>query len=474
MTSVILDAALPAPSKVPHYLFVTGKLARPALEAVLKPLAERVGFQYQVAMLNISVAALMTPRWVCGHLVVPAPVDAIFVPGSCTGDWDELAQATGRPIRVGPADLRDLPEHFGQASRTMVEQHDLEIIAEINHAPRLSPRDLLAAAQRFHREGADVIDLGCIPGEPWSGIGEAVQRLRDAGLRVSVDSFEPAEVAAATRAGAELVLSVNGTNAAAAADWGCEVVAIPDVPADLSSLETTVEKLTKNGVPHRLDPILEPIGMGFAASLGRYLDARLRFPGLEIMMGVGNLTEMSEVDSAGVNLLLAGFCQEQGIRSVLTTAVANWASSSVPELNLARKLAYHAVRHRVVPKKLDPSLLLLRDRKLKPRGPEDLSRLAASLTDPNFRIFAEDGELHLMNGKLYLRGTDPYRLMHDLLAQLPLTADHAFYLGYEMAKAAAALALGKNYVQDQPLNFGFLTRPEAGHPQRDSLAGGAC
>ena len=37
---------------------------------------------------------------------------------------------------------------------------------------------------------------------------------------------------------------------------------------------------------------------------------------------------------------------------------------------------------------------------------------------------------------------------------------HAFYLGYEMAKAVTALTLGKNYVQDQPLRWGFLTMPE--------------
>ena len=37
---------------------------------------------------------------------------------------------------------------------------------------------------------------------------------------------------------------------------------------------------------------------------------------------------------------------------------------------------------------------------------------------------------------------------------------HAFYLGYEMAKAVTALTLGKNYVQDQALRWGFLTVPE--------------
>ena len=62
-----------------------------------------------------------------------------------------------------------------------------------------------------------------------------------------------------------------------------------------------------------------------------------------MMMGVGNLTELTDVDSAGVNTILIGFCQELGIRSVLTTAVINWARSSVREIDLARRLAHHAV-----------------------------------------------------------------------------------------------------------------------------------
>jgi len=40
---------------------------------------------------------------------------------------------------------------------------------------------------------------------------------------------------------------------------------------------------------------------------------------------------------------------------------------------------------------------------------------------------------------------------------------HAFYLGYEMAKAVTALSLGKDYRQDQALDWGHLTRPEIAH-----------
>src|SRR5439155_9751612 len=225
-------------------------------------------------------------------------------------------------------------------------------------------------------DGADIIDLGCDPGTDWTNISDAVRALRAEGMRVSIDSFDVIEVGDAVAAGAELVLSVNSTNLTAARSWGCEVVAVPDVPATLEGLDQTVEALQGWGVPFRIDPVIEPIGFGFAASLGRYLEIRRRYPDAEIMMGVGNLTELTDADSAGVNVLLAGFCQELGIRSVLTTEVINWCRSAVKEFDLARRLVFHAVHERVLPKHLEPDLVMFRDPKLYEIGAEGLQQLA--------------------------------------------------------------------------------------------------
>src|SRR3712207_9458005 len=43
---------------------------------------------------------------------------------------------------------------------------------------------------------------------------------------------------------------------------------------------------------------------------------------------------------------------------------------------------------------------------------------------------------------------------------------HAFYLGYELAKAVTALTLGKQYTQDEALHWGFLTVPEKSAHER--------
>src|SRR5207245_10283338 len=122
------------------------------------------------------------------------------------------------------------------------------------------------------------------------------------------------------------------------------------------------------GIPFRIDPVIEPIGFGFAASLQRFVEVRRRYPNAEMMMGVGNLTELTDVDSAGVNVVLLGFCQELGIRSVLSTEVINWCRSAVRELDLARRLVHYSHKQRMLPKHLEPELVLLRDPSIRVHG----------------------------------------------------------------------------------------------------------
>jgi dihydropteroate synthase-like protein len=453
----------------PRVLFVTGKLAEPALRRTLADLAPHAGFEPEVAVLPITVVALASTSWVARHLAVPAGVERVVLPGLCVGDLAPVASAAGVPVERGPRDLRDLPEFFGRQSGPPpgYGAHDITILAEINHAPTLPLPDLLAQARALRAEGADVLDVGCDPGGTWAGVGDAVRALRGEGLRVSVDSFNPDEVEAAAAAGAELVLSVNGSNRVAARALherhGCEFVVVPDVPADLGGLEETVAALAGWGVPFRIDPVVEPVGFGFAASLGRYLEVRRRYPDADMLMGVGNLTELTDVDSAGVNVVLLGFCQELGIRSVLTTQVINWCRSCVRELDLARRLVHHACTQRVLPKHLEPDLVLLRDPKLRAHGEETLRELAARVRDRNFRVFAERGLLHVLNDKMFLQGTDPFALFAQMQEREAIDPAHAFYLGYEMAKAVTALTLAKNYVQDQALRWGFLTVKERAH-----------
>lgn len=449
-------SAVAAPSRV---LFVTGKLAEPALRSTLGAMAP--SFAVDVAMLPITVAALMTTEWIAKHLAVPAGTDLVLIPGLCEGDTASIANRFDVHVEKGPKDLREIPEYFGQAAaREEYGAWDIEIIAEINNAPRLSRDAITREAMRFRDSGADYIDIGCTPGLAFPELGAVVRDLINAGMRVSIDTFDAAEIRTAVDAGATMVLSVNGSNLDVARELSSRnvrVVAIPDLGAPLESINITLDALTKWSVPFLIDPVIEPIGFGFTRSIERYAEARRRWPEAEMMMGIGNITELTAADSTGVNAILIAICQELGIRTVLTTEVIPWARGSVREIDIARRLMYHAVTKHVVPKRIDDRLVTVKDPKILEYGEQELRELQSRITDPNFRIFTDRDTITVLNRDLFIRGTD----IQEIFAQLGVDeATHAFYLGKELAKAKLAITLGKTYRQEGSLSWGYLTPPD--------------
>lgn len=453
----------------PSIHFVTGKLAESALREIVESLAMKEGFAYTIDVLPITVAALMTPKWLLRHMRIPEGTTRVILPGYLASGLDEIRSQTTVLVECGPKDVRDLPVMFGRKRFKGEDygEYSIEILAEINHAPRMPLSQLVSYAKKLIADGANRIDLGCNPGERWSAIVDAIRALRDEGIVLSVDTFDIWEASKATAAGVDLVLSVNRSNREACRDWGAEVVIVPDETADfLPSLVETVEYLDRYNVPFRLDPILEPIGCGFAASLGRYLTTRNEFPDAPMMMGIGNLTELTDVDSAGLNTMLLGFCEEQQIRSVLTTQVIPWARSSVRECDLARRLVNYAVRHRVPPKHLEEQLVMLRDPSVTFYSETAINALAEGIKDNNYRILIDENQIHLISAQVHIRGVDPFEMMEELM-QMPqsknVNPSHAFYLGFELSKALTALTLGKRYEQDEALRWGMHTRSERHH-----------
>jgi len=112
----------------------------------------------------------------------------------------------------------------------------------------------------------------------------------------------------------------------------------------------------------------------------------------------------------------------------------------------------------------------LRDEQIVASTPAEIAALAKEIRDHNYRIFAADGEVHVVSSGLHLHNADPFVVMQQLAQAGPggglpknLDAEHAFYLGYEMCKALTALTLGKTYRQDEALDWGLATRPEQRH-----------
>jgi dihydropteroate synthase-like protein len=408
----------------------------------------------------------MTTEWISRFLSVPAGVDLVLIPGLCEGDVIVVERAAGVPVRKGPKDVREIPAYFGRAAAGRdYGAYDIEILAEINNAPKMSRRDLRAAAEGFRQSGADVIDIGCTPGLEYPALADVVRELVGAGMRVSIDTFDAGEIRAAVGAGAELVLSVNASNLDVARDLkgsGARVVVVPELGGSLDTLSPTLDALDGWGVPAIIDPILEPVGHGFMASLERYAEVRRRYPDAEMLMGVGNLTELTSADSTGVNAILIAVCQELGIRRVLTTEVIPWARGAVKEIDIARRLMHYAVTGNTIPKGIDDRLVTIKDPAPLSYTESELRALQAEITDPNFRIFADRDAITVFNHEVFVRGTNIQEMFDQLHVDEP---SHAFYLGKELARASLAVALGKTYRQEGALSWGYLT------PEDDARAG---
>ena len=458
----------PADAGRRRVLFVTGTLAEPALRRTLAEMAP--AFAYDIAVMKITVAALMTTPWIARFLAVPPGTDLVLIPGLCEGEGAVIAERVGVRVEKGPKDLRQIPEYFGRAALAReYGAYDIEIVAEVNNAPRLARDALRREAEHYRASGADVIDIGCTPGRAFPELADVVQELVGAGMRVSVDSFDVGEIGTAVAAGAELVLSVNRSNLDVARDFGgtkTRVVVIPDFGQGIETLEPSIAALERWGVTYLIDPVIEPIGFGFFASLERFAAVRRRYPAAPLFMGIGNITELTAADTTGVNALLIAICEEMGVRAVLTTEVIPWARGVVREVDIARRLMHYAITQKSLPKGVDDRLVTLQDPTILAYHETELRELQARVTDPNFRIFADRDVITVFNDELFVRGTD----IQEIFARLGVDeATHAFYLGRELMKAQLALTLGKNYRQEGALQWGYLTPPDDRGPEHVKL-----
>ena len=455
---------------LPRILFLTGRLAEPALRAELAPLAPG-RFEPVVQELGLQVAGLMTADMIARRLKLPPAIDRIVVPGRCRGDLAPLAQCWGIAVDRGPDELADLPEWFGgKARRADLSLHAVKLFAEIVDAPALSVAQILERAADFVADGADVIDLGCLPQTPFPHLAEAIAALHAAGHVVSVDSLDPAELRLAVRSGADHILSLTEHSLDLIEEGPAVPVLIP-ARGSYASLVRAIGRLRERGRAFYADPILAPIHFGFTQSLLRYQRLRRDFPDVPILMGVGNVTELTDADTSGINALLFGVISELGINAVLSTAVSAHAVRAVREADVARRMMFAAQRDAALPRGYTDQLMSVHERRPYVHTLEAVQAVAAQVRDPNFRVQVSAQGLHVYNRDGLWSGTDPFALYPHL--KLDHDGSHAFYLGVELARAQIAWRLGKRYAQDAPLDWKVAERRST--PRDAADAGeGAC
>ncbi|MGH8630768.1 MAG: DUF6513 domain-containing protein [Burkholderiales bacterium] len=442
-----------------HILFLTGRLAEKSLHRVLQSM-QPAPFTHDVHVLSIQVAGLMTSDMILRRLPAPGGADRVVIPGRCRGDLDSLSAHFRVPFTRGPEDLKDLPQFFGRNSAAIdLSRFDVRIFAEIVDAPNMGVEAILGQAKAYRDAGADVIDLGCLPQTPFPHLEDAVRTLRGAGHKVSVDSMETEELLRGGRAGADFLLSLKYETLWVADEVGSVPVLIPSKPGSMRSLYRAIEAMSRKGRDFLADPILDPIHFGFTESIVRYHALRKKYPGVRIMMGTGNLTELTDADTLGMQALLMGVISELRISTILTTQVSAHCYGVVRETDAARRMMYAAREENSLPRAFGEALLALRSLDPFPYSVEEIAATAAEIKDPSFRIQISPEGLHVYNRDGLRTASDPFKLLPKL--GLEHDGSHAFYMGAELARAQVAWQLGKRYVQDQELEWGVAKLRES-------------
>jgi dihydropteroate synthase-like protein len=442
-----------------HIVFLTGRLAERSLHQVLESMVP-TPFTWEVREIGLQVAALMTADMIRRRVPLPLVATRMIVPGRCRGDLDALSGHFGVPVERGPEEVKDLPQFFGREARHFdLSRYETEIFAEIVDAPRLDLDGIVERAGVYAAQGADVIDIGCLPETPFPHLEDAVRVLKERGYRVSVDSMRPEELVRGGRAGADYLMSLNLDTLWIADEVSSVSILVAREPGDPASLDAAIDALLARNRPFLADPILDPIPFGLAASIARYVGLRARYPEIGIMMGIGNVTELTEADTSGINAVLLGMAAELRVSAVLTTSVSLHAQRAVKEADVARRIMHVAREAQVLPKGICSDLSALHAKRPFPYDAAEIALFAEAVRDPNFRVQVAADGIHVYNRDGHAVDRDPFALYPGL--GLEADGGHAFYMGVQLARAEIAWKLGKRFDQDQALDWGCQVEKSA-------------
>lgn len=498
-------------------VLVTGKVACEHVEEIARKLQRSLSVFIEVICLPIPVAAMISAEYLKRelprHVEKISGASLIMVPGFSSGDMSEVSKIIGVEVVKGPKYATDIPlalelllkgvklsskDPADEVIGEFLRAREAEILNEarrrsrdkslfyIGDLPVSSEYPLVVGelyvneefgAPRSVMEQADVVVVGATYGSSAERIKPVIERVRLAGKPVGLDTPDYTVLE-------ELLDVVELVNAIPSDDleWVLRkeeklknkvlVLTSPQVkPGErVSTLLGAYNQLRNRGFKRLvLDPVLSPPLSGLAESLQAYSMLKRVAPEVPVLMGVGNVTELSDVDSVGLNALLAFIGVEIGVELFLTTEASPKTRGCVSELRRALNLAVLARDTRKPPKDFSVNMLYLKSKKRVPTPPRipgvsvTATNVHKSTPDPKgyFRIWVdhEEGTIVLQHyersstqPKLEIRGSDPFAILKtvldmDLLSRL----DHAFYLGYEVAKARIALKTGREYEQDREL-----------------------
>ncbi len=488
-----------------NILVATGRLAENAVK-------KAVGHEADVLVLGIDIAAFVTPALLLSSLP-EKKYDLILVSGLAAGDFSRIEKEIDTPVRLGPKHAADLDFVLSYAENTnfskkvpacelLIEKRRsgalekieelenravspltlkgvklggnsrMKVMAEIVDAGHLSNDELINKTLYFKEKGADIIDLGISLDTTAQEVRTAVETACKATqLPLSIDTLDPELINTALDSGIDIVLSLNSENIPEVSEniirRNAAAVIIPDCAEELESLFSNIEYARNLGITNIIaDPVLPPLGSGLVESLARYYEFRKRDTTTPLFFGAGNVTELMDADSIGINAMLSGIAMELEAGILFTPEFSHKAHNSVSELKIASRMMMLAKERGSAPKDLGIDLLSIKEKRRREFAvlPEDFIEAKQREKwhlDPAgcFKIAITNDEIR--DGKLYsgkivatnngnsIAGETAKEILDTIIEKgIVSRLDHAAYLGRELMKAELALKFRRSYSQD--------------------------
>ncbi len=468
-------------------LLITGKLA--------EKMVKQNSMGSDVFVVDIDVAAFITEK----HLekIDLSSYDLVLVPGLAKGNWRRIEKERGVKVRLGPIHAYDIPKvlekidevelsHEIPADRLieidriselidLVDSRDegvfdingiqiggesrMKIVAEIVDATELDRDSLTERIEWYKDEGADIIDLGIPLSYNIADVRKAVKIAKDLCDALSIDTFSTKAIEVGVKEGVDMIMSLSERNIKALDFIKDEAVVVVD--KDIERLRWLVKLIRKRTDKVIADPVLEMLEI--SDSIIRYKEFRKIDRTTPMLFGVGNITELFDADSHGINAVMAYIAEDIGANILFTTEASSKTINSVRELRIASYMSKGAKIKRTPPKDLGLNLLVIKEKVRYPTAemPENCMNAEETkkfVRDPmgDFRIWIANKNIVCSHEKACVTGRDAKSII-DTVLRLKLLSrlDHAAYLGRELKKAEIALRLNKNYIQDRELNFGM-------------------
>lgn len=453
-----------------------------------------------VRRLDTDIAAFITPKML-ERVPDSGNYDLILIPGLISADFSALEKKLGVPIRRGPrhaCDLGFVLQYAGSvefstgipacellralrrtdAMREVGALEDgaeasfyvkglkiggsssMKVMAEIVDATRLDEDELRTKMNYFVSSGADIIDLGAGLDASPEDVATAVGTARAlTSLPVSIDTLNPDHILAGVRAGADIVLSLDRENIGKVgievAKSGAAAVVIPNEGND--DIFSNIMRARDCGINNIIaDPVIEPVGHGFVESLVGYSTFRNSDPATPLFFGAGNITELFDADSVGINALLAGAAMELQAAILFTPEFSSKACGSVEEMKKASMMMALARKRGTAPKDLGIDLLMIKEKRKREYEIPPVNAVSAEppvswQPDPkgSFRIGITGTAIVARHRDGAITGAHAADVFNTIMKiGLVSRLDHAAYLGRELMKAELAIKFGRSYAQD--------------------------